>query len=164
MEPALLITTPGFVHIFEEIINQMSPTSVFKSSLVCRSWWQVIQNHPKRWRCVIRRIRLKETLIHPDFRGIMKSVETKKELKELALVLKQFCEDKPRVEILNPGSHFENILAHPANTPDLGFFNLVFGDLKRLEYFWPNLPNKNPMFFHDTYSALHILAGQGKDL
>ena len=68
MEPALLITTPGFVHIFEEIINQMDSTSIFKSSLVCKSWWQVIQDHPKRWRCVIRRIQIKENLSHPDFR------------------------------------------------------------------------------------------------
>ena len=94
MELALLITTPGFVHIFEEIINQMDTKSVFRSSLVCKSWWQVIQNHPKRWRCVIRRIRIKEVLIHPDFRGIMESVEVKKELKDLCLVLRQFLEDK----------------------------------------------------------------------
>ena len=106
MEPALLITTSGFVHIFEEIINQMDSKSIFKSSLVCKSWWQVIQKHPKRWRCVIRRIRIKENLIHPDFRGIMESVETKKELKELGLVLKQFCEDKlPIFEILDSWGH-----------------------------------------------------------
>ena len=46
-------------------------------------------------------------------------------------------------------------------TTHSGFFNLVFGDLKRLEYFWPHLPKKNPMFFHDEYSALHILARVG---
>ena len=120
MEPALLITTPGFVHIFEEIINQINPTSVFKSSLVCRSWWQVIRNHPKRWRCVIRRIRIKETLIHQDFRGIMESVETKKELKELGLVLKQFCEDKPR----DSASTYDVFLQFTgSNTRDSNFMN-----------------------------------------
>ena len=47
------------------------------------------------------------------------------------------------------------------NTTDSGFFKLVFGDLKRLEYFWPHLPNKNPKFFRDEFSALHILAKLG---
>ena len=164
MELALLITTPGFVHIFEEIINQMGTKSIFKSSLVCKSWWLVIQNHPKRWRCVIRRIRIKETLFHPDFRGIMESVETKKELKELGLILKQFCEDKPSVDILNLVANFEyfqNFVLHHTNTLDSVFFKLVFGDLKRLEYFWPHLQNKNPIFINDSYSALHILASLG---
>ena len=174
MEPALLITTPGFVHIFEEIINQMDSKSIFKSSLVCKSWWQVIQDHPNRWRCVIRRIRSKENLFHPDFKGILKSVETKKELKELGLVLKQFCVGKPRVEISNPVlDNFQNFFRHPINTKDSGYFKLVFGDLKRLEYFWQHLQNKNPTFISVNYSqgqlqkhllgysALHILAGVG---
>ena len=94
MELALLITTPGLVHIFEEIINQMDSRSVVSSALVCKDWWKVIQNHPKWWKIVIRRIRIKEALIHPDFRGIMESVEAKKEIKALVLVLRQFCEDK----------------------------------------------------------------------
>ena len=47
------------------------------------------------------------------------------------------------------------------NTTDSGFFKLVFGDLKRLEYFWPHLPNKNPKFFRDEFSTLHILAKLG---
>ena len=158
MEPALLITTPGFVHIFEEIINQMYERSsaaveksIFNSSLVCKSWWQVIQNHPIRWRCVINRIRIKETLFHRDFRGgIMESVDFKKELEELGLVLKQFCEDKSRVEILSPiPGNYQTSFRHP----DSCYFKLVFGDLKRLKYFWPHLPNKNPMLFHDMYSA-----------
>ena len=162
MELALLITTPGFVHIFEEIINQMDTKTIFTCPLVCKSWWQVIQKHPKRWRCVIRRIRIKENLIHPDFRGIMESVETKKELKELGLVLKQFCVGKPRVEISNPVlDNFQNFFRHPINTKDSGYFKLVFGDLKRLKYFWPHLQNKNPILFNDQYSALHILAGVG---
>ena len=158
MELALLITTPGFVHIFEEIINQMDTKSVFRSSLVCKSWWQVIQNHSKRWRCVIRRIRIKEVLIHPDFRGIMESVEVKKELKDLFLVLRQFSEDKC-IGSLNPGAKFKEILG--MNATDSGFFKLVFGDLKRLKYFWPHLPNKNPKFFRNKISALHILAELG---
>ena len=158
MELALLVTTPGLVHIFEEIVNQMDTKSVFRSSLVCKSWWQVIQNHPKRWRCVIRRIRIKEVLIHPDFRGILESIEVKKELKDLGLVLRQFSENK-RIEILNPGAKFKDILG--MNTADSGFFQLVFGDLKRLKYFWPHLPNKNPMFFREEFSALHILAKLG---
>ena len=94
MELALLITTPGFVHIFEEIVNQMDAKSIFTCPLVCKSWWQVIQNHPKWWRCIIRRIRIKKALIHPDFRGIMQSVEAKKDIRNLGSVLKQFCEDK----------------------------------------------------------------------
>ena len=136
----------------------------------------------------------------------MESVETKKELKELGLVLKQFCEDKPRdsastydlflqftgsntsdpnfmndfrnfpasnfmtdfaiVEIGNERRRREaaRAAAREQVSSEVEYFQLVFGDLKRLEYFWPHLPNKNPMFFHDTYSALHILAGQGKDL
>jgi hypothetical protein len=68
MELALLITTPGLVHIFEEIINQMDTKSLVASSLVCKDWWKVIQNHPKRWRCIIRKICIKEALIYPDFR------------------------------------------------------------------------------------------------
>ena len=72
----------------------MDSKSLFKSCLVCKDWWKVIQNHPKRWRIVIRRIRIKEALIHPDFRGIMESVEAKKEIKDLVLVLRQFREDK----------------------------------------------------------------------
>ena len=79
MELALLITTPGFVHIFEEIINQMDSKSLVTSSLVCKNWWQVIQNHPKRWRCIIQRIRIKEALIYPDFRRIVQSVGAKRE-------------------------------------------------------------------------------------
>ena len=37
----------------------------------------------QRWREVIQRIRIKEALIHPDFRGIVESVEAKKDLKAL---------------------------------------------------------------------------------
>ena len=105
MELALLITTPGFVHIFEEIINQMDTKSIFTCPLVCKSWWQVIQNHPKWWRCIIRRIRIKKALIHPDFRGIMQSVEAKKDIRNLGSVLKQFCEDKRTYT----GEKFEDI-------------------------------------------------------
>ena len=105
MELALLITTPGFVHIFEEIINQMDTKSIFTCPLVCKSWWQVIQNHPKWWRCIIRRIRIKKALIHPDFRGIMQSVEAKKDIRNLGSVLKQFCEDKRTYT----GENFEDI-------------------------------------------------------
>ena len=105
MELALLITTPGFVHIFEEIINQMDTKTIFTCPLVCKSWWQVIQNHPKWWRCIIRRIRIKKALIHPDFRGIMQSVEAKKDIRNLGSVLKQFCEDKRTYT----GEKFEDI-------------------------------------------------------
>jgi hypothetical protein len=94
MELALFITTPGLVHIFEEIINQMDTRSVVSSALVCKDWWKVIQNHPKRLRIVIRRIRFKKALIYPDFRESMESVEAKKEINALVLVLRQFCEDK----------------------------------------------------------------------
>ena len=150
MELALLITTQGFVHIFEEIINQMDSKSLFTSCLVCKDWWKVIENHPQRWRKIIRRIRIKEALIHPDFRGIMKAVEAKKGLKELCLVLRQFSEDEPRIGILNRilnqilnrlslvkpygAKHLE--LDSPEfsmNMRDFGFFKLVFGDLKRLQ-------------------------------
>ena len=108
MELALLITTPGFVHIFEEIINQMDSKSLVSSSLVCKNWWQVIQNHPKRWRCIIRRIRIKEALIYPDFRRIVQSVGAKKEdIKELGLVLRQFCETEDKRTC--SGAKFEGI-------------------------------------------------------
>ena len=154
MEMALLITTPGFVHIFEEIINQMDSKSLVSSSLVCKNWWQVIQNHPKRWRCIIRRIRIKEALIYPDFPRIVRSVGAKKEdIKELGLVLRQFCETEDKRTC--SGEKLEGI---PFVTRDSGFFKLVFGDLKRLQYFWPHLPSKNPMFFNDEFSTLHILA------
>ena len=158
MELALLITTPGFVHIFEEIINQMDSKSLVTSSLVCKNWWQVIQNHPKRWRCIIQRIRIKEALIYPDFRRIVQSVGAKKEdIKELGLVLRQFCETEDKRTC--SGAKFEGIQGF--YTRDKGFFQLVFGDLKRLQYFWPHLPNKNPMFFNDEFSTLHILAKLG---
>ena len=92
MELALLITTPGFVHIFEEIMNQNHDTkSLVTSSLVCKCWWQVIQTHPKRWRCIIQKIRIKEALIYPDFRRVVQSVEAKKDVKDLGQ-LRQFCE------------------------------------------------------------------------
>ena len=104
MELASLITTPGLVHIFEEIINQMDSRSVVSSALVCKDWWEVIQNHPKWWKIVIRRIRIKEALIHPDFRGIMENVEAKKDLKALCLVLRKFCEDE-KIRSEAYGSH-----------------------------------------------------------
>jgi len=167
MEFALLITTKGLVHIFEEIINQMDSKSLFTSCLVCKDWWKVIQNHPKRWREIIRKIRIKDSLIHPDFRGIMKGVEAKKGLKELCLVLRRFSEDK-EIEILNLRAKYGLVsvpgLVYPGfgmNMRDLGFFQLVFGDLKRLQYFWPYLPNKNPLFISDEFSTLHILAKLG---
>ena len=103
MELAILITTPGFVHIFEKIITQMDSKSLFKACLACKDWWKVIENHPKRWREILRRIRIKEAIIHPDFRGITNGVEARKGLKELCLVLRQFSKDKPSIEILNPG-------------------------------------------------------------
>ena len=174
MELALLITTPGFVHIFEEIVNQMDSKSLFTSCLVCKDWWKVIQNHPQRWRKFIRRIRIKEAIIHPDFHGIMKGVEAKKGLKELCLVLRQFSEDKPRIGILNQilnrlslvkpyGAKYLGLDSPEfgMNMRDFGFFKLVFGDLKRLQYFWPYLPNKNPVFISDKFSTLHILAKLG---
>ena len=88
---------------------------------------------------------------------IVQSVGAKKEdIKELGLVLRQFCEteDKQTCSV----AKLEGI---PFVTRDSGFFKLVFGDLKRLKYFWPHLQNKNPILFHDQYSALHILAGVG---
>ena len=157
MELALLITTPGFVHIFEEIINQMDSKSLLSSSLVCKNWWQVIQDHPKRWRCIIRRIQIKEALIYPDFPRIVQSVGARKEdIKELGLLLRQFSETEDKRTC--SGAKLEGI---PFVTRDSGFFKLVFGDLKRLQYFWPHLPSKNPMFFNDEFSTLHILAIQG---
>ena len=155
MELALLITTTGFVHIFEEIISLLDTKSLFVCPLVCKGWWQIIQNHPKWWSAVIRRIRIKKALIHPDFRGIMESVEAKRDIKNLGLVLREFCSDK---EAWN-SSKFEGIQG--MNMRDSGFFKLVFGDLQRLEFFWQHLPNKNPMFIGDEYSALHILASLG---
>ena len=71
--------------------------SVVSSALVCKDWWKVIQNHPKWWKIVIRRIRINKALIHPDFRGIMESVEAKKEIKDLVMVLRQFSEKKKRI-------------------------------------------------------------------
>ena len=119
MELALLITTPGLVHIFEEIINQMDTRSVVSSALVCKDWWKVIQNHPKMWREVIRRIRIKEALIHPDFHGIMESVEAKKEIKALALVLRQFCEDE-RIRSRAYGSNLDISYSVGMNMRDSG--------------------------------------------
>jgi hypothetical protein len=78
MELALLITTQGFVHIFEEIINQMDSKSLFEARLACKDWWKVIENHPKGLRQIIRRIRIQEAIIHPDFHGITNGVEAKK--------------------------------------------------------------------------------------
>ena len=145
----------------------------------------------------------------------MESVETKKELKELGLVLKQFCEDKPRdsastydvfLQLTGSNTRDPNFMNDFRNFPASNFmtdfeiveienehrrreaaraaareqvsseaeyFQLVFGDLKRLEYFWPHLQNKNPTFISVKYSqgqlekhllgysALHILAGLG---
>ena len=163
MELALLITTQGFVHIFEEIINQMDSKSLFEARLACKDWWKVIENHPQRWRKIIRRIRIKEALIHPDFRGIMKGVEAKKGLKELCLVLRRFSEDRPPIRFLNPAGLVHQY--YPVlNMGDSSFFKLVFCDLKRLQYFWPYLPNKNPVFIcgSNLNSTLHILAKRGQ--
>ena len=88
MELAILITTQGFVHIFEEIINQMDSKSLFEARLTCKDWWKVIENHPKGLRQNIRRIRMQEVIIHPDFHGITNGVEAKKGLKELCFSIK----------------------------------------------------------------------------
>ena len=99
-----------------------------------------------------------EALIYPDFRRIVQSVGAKKEdIKELGLVLRQFCETEDKRTC--SGAKFEGI--HGLYTRDSGFFKLILGDLKRLQYFWPHLPNKNPMFFNDEFSTLHILAKLG---
>lgn len=162
MELALLITTQGFVHIFEEIINQMDSKSLFEARLACKDWWKVIENHPKGLRQTIRRIRIQEAITHPDFRGITNGVEAKKGLKELCLVLRRFSEDRPPIRFLNPAGLVYQY--YPGlNMGDSSFFKLVFCDLKRLQYFWPYLPNKNPVFIcvSNQYSTLHILAKRG---
>jgi len=162
MELALLITTQGFVHIFEEIINQMDSKSLLEARLACKDWWKVIENHPKGLRQTIRRIRIQEPITHPDFRGITNGVEAKKGLKELCSVLRRFSEDRPPIRFLNPAGlvyQYYPVL----NMGDSSFFKLVFCDLKRLQYFWPYLPNKNPVFIcvSNQYSTLHILAKRG---
>jgi len=162
MELAILITTQGFVHIFEEIINQMDSKSLFEARLACKDWWKVIENHPKGLRQIIRRIRIQEAITNPDFRGITNGVEAKKGLKELCLVLRRFSEDRPPIGFLNPRSVYAHY--YPGlNLPDSKFFELVFCDLKRLQYFWPYLPNKNPVFIcgSNLNSTLHILAKRG---
>ena len=151
MEFALLITTPGYVHIFEEVLDHLDKKSLFLCPLVCRDWWQVIQNHPKYLRSVIRMIRIKKALVHSDFNGVMKNVEEKRDLKNLEIVLRQFYEEK---QIVDPETT-------PFNMRDFGFFSLVFGDLQRLKYFWPYLPNKNPLFHKGQWSALHVIADKG---
>ena len=84
----------------------------------------------------------------------------KKGLKELCLVLRRFSEDRPPIRFLNPAGLVHQY--YPGlNMGDSSFFKLVFCDLKRLQYFWPYLPNKNPVFISDKFSTLHILAKLG---
>ena len=80
-----------------------------------------------------------------------KNVEEKRDLKNLEVVLRQFYEEK---QIVDPETT-------PFNMRDFGFFSLVFGDLHRLKYFWPYLPNKNPLFYEGQWSALHVIANKG---
>ena len=127
MELALLITTQGFVHIFEEIINQMDSKSLFEARLACKDWWKVIENHPKGLRQNIRRIRMQEVIIHPDFHGITNGVEAKKGLKELCLVLRRFSEDRPPIGFLNPRS----VYAHCKFSD----FSFTFTLLVKSQYF-----------------------------
>lgn len=124
--------------IADNIIQYMSPRSIFSCSTVCKDWWQVIKDHRHRFRCLIRRVQVRKALAYPDFNLLRRSFEAQDRMEVFANILRHFCENLETEQVLFP-------IKFPILTNE-NYIRLVYGNVARLRSLWANLPNHNPTF------------------
>ena len=120
-------TSFGLLHIFENILAHLSLSDLINVSRVCKDWHHFTNAKPEIWERAIKRILAKRVLVNPEMKIILQKVNEGQDKIRFAHILNQF-------NLEEPARH--SVLVHEA------YLQLVYGDIKRLKYFWPLMSNK----------------------
>ena len=147
---AKYLTTPAYAEIFEEILLPLKFEDLHNMKKVCPKWNDFINSSPKLCKTIIKKIRQKWLLIHPEMKKIMEEIEKNSEICRFTQILLEFDKEEQNHVM---GQLNEN-----------GFFQLIFGNLERLKFFWPfmdfeNLLNQvgNPLHTNSYFYFKHHL-------
>ena len=121
----LLITSPGLSHIAEIIFMNLDYKSLMHARATCKAWYDFIESCPKLWHCVVLSLRRSYLLIHPFWKQMQEKIPKK----DYILLCKQLMHYKWEL--------FKNDWCGLFYVGEQHCICIIYGDLRRLEFFWP---------------------------
>ena len=162
--------------ILENIFQRLDTNSLTRSRKVCRYWKQTIDEREKlkvrrRSSILKQKLRLRKAIFHPDYipmiDNILATSDENKISRLMGIAYEFFSEPILRYQ-RPPTEDNSNVLffRYQLDLKDSAFVQLVFSDVRRLEFFFPFLPNKNPIIntsFQGEYTStvIHFVAFMG---
>ena len=138
-----------FPSIFDLVLKTLDPESMFNCFLTCPEWQNYIIKEDLLFKKVVRRIFFQRVICHPKMK-LMKSVL--KNIRNNDDEMAKFC------QILVEFNKEEMLFNW---TAEGSFAQLVYGNEKRLNFFWPYVGGKNPSLAMGSLTILHLLAIKG---
>ena len=155
-----IFTNQGFDHITENILINLDVNSLWKCQLVCKALYQLIKSLEKNVKLkkndfkLIRRIRWKKFLAHPNLNAVFNSIRQED----------NFYRRRGLLDLLETYNNQYVILKFDVPICD-AYLNTIYGTLKRVKFFWPYLSNKNPtirkVLAREQNTPLHFVAYHG---
>lgn len=159
-------------HIAENIFQNLDTVSLSRCRMVCKGWKDTIDKNQKlkhklRIGILKKKAILRKSIFHPDYLAMVDNImatsveETIEKL--MKIIIKFFSEPIHK----KPPKNDHHILGYwSLDLRDTSFIQLVFSDIKRLKFFFPYLPHKNPTvsrtaFVQRTMTALHFVSYMG---
>ena len=155
-----ILTNQGFDLITENILINLDGESLLKCQLVCKRLHKFIKSLEKSEKVkkndfkLIRRIRWKKFLAHPNWNAVFSSIRQED----------NFYRRRDLVVLLEIYNNQDETLTFDGPIVD-SYLNTIYGSLKRLKFFWPYLSNKNPIMKEhmgkEHFTPFHFVAYYG---
>ena len=151
-----IFTNQGFDLITENILINLDGESLLKCQLVCKRLHKFMKSLEKSETLkkndfkMIRRIRWKKFLAHPNWNAVFNSIRQED----------NFYRRRDLVVLLETYNNQDKILMFDGPIVD-SYLNTIYGTLERLTFFWPYLSNKNPKISGRKCTPFHFVVNQG---
>ena len=122
-----LFVDQRFHYIRQHIFGYLDPKSLMMARASCQDWYEAIENSPKLWIRVLRKLRLSYLLIGPFWRKLVARLEVK-DFQTVSHIIMS-CDWKT---------------FQPSGTVEAFTLHLVYKNLDRLVNFWPFIVDHFP--------------------
>ena len=128
MENSIVQITTGPLHdIGRKIFAHLDAKELMKARATCTAWYNLIESSPKLWPTIVKQLRRKYLLTHPLWKQVQAEIPTEQYI-ELGYHLMEYKSEAYRDANLSLHEHH--------------CFAILYGNLERLQFFWPYLQNK----------------------